>query len=102
MKKTGITRKGLLTDDTIQLLKEMQEKYHQNDSAKIYQCSVNALKMKINRYLLKLGYHHTSHDFRHTKTTELANAGLPTKTMQMYVGHKNPATTMRYIHVEED
>ena len=60
------------------------------------------MKKRINRYLVKLGFKYTSHDFRHTKITELANAGLPTKSMQMYVGHKNPATTMRYIHVEED
>lgn len=60
------------------------------------------MKLRINKYLIKLGYTYTSHDFRHTQITELADAGLPTKTMQLYVGHKNPATTMRYIHVEED
>ncbi len=59
------------------------------------------MKLRINRYLKKVGYKYTSHDFRHTKITQLADAGLATKTMQMYVGHKSAATTMRYIHVEE-
>jgi hypothetical protein len=31
MKKTGVTRKGLLAEETIDLLKEMKEKYHHND-----------------------------------------------------------------------
>lgn len=80
----------------------MQEKHQKQASDKIYPCKANTLKQRVIRYLAKLKYSYTSHDFRHTKITELANEGLSTKTMQFYVGHKNPATTMKYIHVEED
>ena len=45
---------------------------------------------------------HSSHDFRHTKITELANSGVPTKTIQSYVGHSNSITTMRYINADQD
>lgn len=38
-----------------------------------------------------------SHDFRHTKITELAEAGLPISEVQSYVGHSDAKTTLRYI-----
>lgn len=102
MKKTGVSRKGLLTDDTKELLMQKQRVELKGGADKVFDLKADTMKKRINRYLAKLGFKHTSHDFRHTKITELADAGLATKTMQMYVGHKNPATTMRYIHVEED
>lgn len=44
--------------------------------------TVMALKLKLNRYLQKtLGLNHSSHDFRHTKITELAEGGMHTKAI---------------------
>lgn len=59
------------------------------------------MRKRLNSYLTSRGYTYTSHSFRHTKITELADAGLPTKTMQLYVGHSDAATTLKYIHVDE-
>ena len=80
-------------------MKEMKA----NSADKIFTSNIEALRRKINRYLQDvLGLDHSSHDFRHTKITELANSGLPTKTIQSYVGHSSSVTTTRYINVDQD
>ena len=38
MKKTKVDRKGLLAEDTIQLLKDLQDNEEKKDSDKIYPC----------------------------------------------------------------
>lgn len=38
-----------------------------------------------------------SHDFRHTKITELVNVGMPIVDVQSYVGHTRAATTLSYV-----
>lgn len=48
----------------------------------------------------RLGFKLTTHDFRHTKVTELTNSDMKIKEVQEYVGHRDPATTMRYVHVD--
>ncbi len=40
----------------------------------------------------------TPHCLRHTTGTRLAHAGVDTKTIMEFLGHKNVATTMRYVH----
>jgi site-specific recombinase XerD len=39
----------------------------------------------------------SSHDFRHTKITELVNAGMDISQVQQYVGHTDVKTTLSYV-----
>ena len=39
-----------------------------------------------------------THRLRHTKATELLNAGVPVHVVQRYLGHRSPEMTMRYAH----
>jgi integrase len=43
----------------------------------------------------------TFHDLRHTFASWLAIAGVPIKTIQELLGHKNITMTMRYAHLSE-
>jgi integrase len=38
------------------------------------------------------------HRFRHTRGTDLINAGVPVHVVQRYLGHLSPEMTMRYAH----
>ena len=45
-----------------------------------------------------------SHRFRHTAVTRLLKAGVPLRSVQLYAGHSDPQTTLRYalaIDVDE-
>jgi integrase len=101
MKKTLIKRKAIFSKKTIDLLDQLQELHEAPLSEKVFDYLPNTLRTKVNRYL-KPYDSHTSHDFRHTRITELAVSGLSVKTMQVLVGHANPSTTMRYIHTDQD
>jgi integrase len=58
--------------------------------------------MKVNRFLKNiLQVNYTSHDFRHSKVTDLLNEGVKLKEVATYVGHSNPSTTLRYYNVDE-
>jgi integrase len=43
----------------------------------------------------------TSHDFRHTKITDLVNSGMTTERVQKYVGHTKITTTLAYVKCKE-
>ena len=60
------------------------------------------MRTKINRYLNNAGFNYTTHDFRHTKISELVAKKIPLKTVQVYAGHTNAATTLRYVHIDQD
>jgi len=83
-------------------LENYREQAGKTGSDTIYEGTVNAMTQRLNRYLKSLDFNYTSHDFRHTKVSELAASGLHTKAVQMYVGHADAATTMRYIHIDEE
>lgn len=56
----------------------------------------------INRQLQAINYkkHLTTHIFRHTHVSLLAEAGVPLKAIMQRVGHHNPQTTLSiYTHV---
>lgn len=56
----------------------------------------------INSVLAKLDYpkHITTHVFRHTHVSLLAEMGVPLKAIMQRVGHHNPGTTLNiYTHV---
>ena len=42
------------------------------------------------------------HSCRHTCCTRLIRNGAPIKKVQLWLGHKSIATTMRYTHLQED
>lgn len=43
----------------------------------------------------------TSHSFRQTLITELAEANINTKVIQSFIGHKSSSSTLRYIKPSE-
>jgi integrase len=49
----------------------------------------------------KIEVHHSVHDLRHTKATELAFAGLPTVKIASWLRHRSPSSSDRYVHVVE-
>jgi len=79
MKKTKVERPGVLSDQTKSLLEALQETLKKQPDDKIYPETVNALKKRLNRYLKHLKLGHTTHDFRHTKLTDLGNSGIKLK-----------------------
>jgi len=51
-----------------------------------------------NKYMKKvLGEGYTSHSFRQGILVEMATRGIDTKTMQEFIGHASPSTTLRYV-----
>jgi integrase len=44
----------------------------------------------------KLDQSHRFHDLRHTFGTRMAAAGVPMRTLQEFMGHRDQATTLRY------
>ena len=44
----------------------------------------------------------TLHTLRHTFGSQLAIKGVPIKTIQELMGHKDISMTMRYAHLSED
>lgn len=45
----------------------------------------------------KLNKRLTTHIFRHTHISQLAEMGVPVKTIMARVGYNNPNTTLKYI-----
>lgn len=43
----------------------------------------------------------SSHDFRHSKITDLSKV-MDVKEIQKYVGHSDVKTTLRYVKVEQE
>lgn len=61
---------------------------------------VNKTRLKNEQELIPF---FSSHTFRHTFATRCFEAGIPTKTVQTYLGHSCLQTTMdTYIAVLED
>lgn len=60
---------------------------------------VSAFSAWFSKIAKELGYTGTFHALRHTAISKLNDAGVPLKTIMSIVGHKTPATTMRYMTV---
>lgn len=52
-------------------------------------------------FRVKLKVAVSSHDFRHSKITDLSKI-MGVKSVQSYVGHMDAKTTLRYIHADQD
>jgi len=101
MKKTLIKRKAAFSSGALKLLEQLRGYHEASLADTIFDYSSDTLRVKVNRYL-KPYDSHTSHDFRHTRITELANSGMSVKSLQIHVGHASTSTTLRYIHADED
>lgn len=55
------------------------------------------MHLLFNRTFATLNLDVSSHDFRHSKITELVNAGMHLTEVQSYVGHSRPETTLSYV-----
>lgn len=96
--KTKSERAGTLAADTMQLLKEVQSELRRTDEDKLFpqhnKQSIATYFCQFFKRTLKVPVQ--SHDFRTTKITQLLNDQVDLKSVQKYVGHKNPATTLGY------
>lgn len=66
--------------------------------------SINSMIRDTNSYLKTVFPHKniTSHSFRQTLITELAQSNINTKVIQTLIGHKDISTTYRYIKPSEN
>ena len=100
--KTETKRAGTLSAETMRLLKEVQTELKRADNDLLFPQHTNS---NIATYFghffsrtLKLQEH--SHNFRTTKITDLLAQGTDLKTVQRYVGHKSPSTTLGYQQLD--
>jgi len=96
--KTGEMRAGLLTPDTMGMLKLVQGTVGARPEDPLFE-GKNEKQLKDHfskffRRVVKLEVQ--SHDFRTTKITEMLDEGVDVRTVQTYVAHKNVATTLGY------
>jgi integrase len=62
--------------------------------------AVNKIVQRAGR-LAKIGFPVTPHMLRHACGYALANKGVPTRTLQQYLGHKQIANTVRYTALSD-
>lgn len=77
------------------MLQEFQG--NRNAEEPIFKRTENAMHLLFSRTFASLKLEVSSHDFRHSKITELINAGIPLTDVQSYVGHTRPDTTLSYV-----
>lgn len=100
--KTGENRSGLLSPNTMQLLKDVQNALSLDAEDHLFEGRTEEqLKGDFSHFFLQVAkLPIQSHDFRTTKITEMLANGMDVRTVQVYVGHKNVATTLGYQKVE--
>lgn len=64
--------------------------------------SNDAIRDIVNKYTECLGKHIKVHDLRKSTATNLARQGFDIRTIQDFIGHKNIATTQRYVAVLDE
>ena len=80
MNKTGVSRGGVLTRLTVSLVENLQKLKAANVSDKVFDIdSIGVYTRRMNRFLIKFG--HTTHDFRHSRITELIEGGMKVKAV---------------------
>jgi len=109
--KQKIEKKIFVTQNGIKELKKIFNNLKANDDyifvsergSKNRPISINSVIRDVNSYLKKVFPHKniTSHSFRQTLITELANHNINTKIIQTIIGHKDISTTYRYIKPSE-
>ena len=72
-----------------------------NDNDLIFDKNENSMKTAMSKlFTQQLKVPVSSHDFRHTKITELAESGMQIAKIQKHVGHKSATTTLKYVTVD--
>ena len=98
-------RKGKKAARTCEVSQELyglilELKGDQLASEKLFPYSEDWIKEKLNKILHD--FDHTSHDLRHTRLTDLSNAGMDLVTLQNFAGHSDPKTTSKYVTVSKE
>jgi len=101
-----------ITGDGVKQLKNVFGEIEENDNflltsergSKKSPLAINSVIRDINTYLKKVfpNKNITSHSFRQSLITELAQKNINTKVIQTLIGHKDISTTYRYIKPSEN
>lgn len=111
--KQSLEKRLYITDTAVKELKEIfKDKDLNSDlyiitsirSNKNTVLNVNSLIGDVNSYLVKVFPNNriTSHSFRQSIITELAEANINTKVIQSLIGHKSISSTYRYIKPSQE
>jgi site-specific recombinase XerD len=58
------------------------------------------LREIIDNIGVRINYHFTAHQLRHTCASELWKRGMDPMALMSFMGHKNIATTLRYVEID--
>ena len=72
--KKNIERMGCISKETYLLLLELQG--DKPTTSKVFEYTANSMKVVLCRLFKRLKFPYSSHDFRHTKLTELSQTGM--------------------------
>lgn len=86
----------LLLDDDVKLIRKLNKPYASLSNVNM----INTINKHMQKALGDNGY--TSHSFRQGLITEYASRGVNTRIIQMFIGHRDSKTTMRYIRPTEN
>ncbi len=105
MSKVNRERYVPLIDGMCEVLMEFCKYHNLNDGDYVFftdnheNLKLPDVRKLLNSYLNKAGIKPVKvHSFRHTFATLMYEAGCSPSTIQQMLGHKNIATTMKYIH----
>lgn len=109
--KQQLEKKIFITDSGVKQLKKYFRGIESNDNylfvsergTKREALATNSVIRDINTYLKKvfINKNITTHSFRQSLISELAQANINTKIIQTLIGHKDISTTYNYIKVAE-
>jgi site-specific recombinase XerD len=64
------------------------------------QMAYQTLREIIDNIGARINYHFTAHQLRHTCASELWKRGMDPMALMTFLGHKNIATTLRYVEID--
>jgi integrase len=94
-KNYGVARAGLISKKTLELVKNFQG--DRAPTEPLFNMSEGVLLKQLSRALINANLEVSSHDFRHTKITDLVKSGMQLAEVQKYVGHTKITTTLAYV-----
>jgi site-specific recombinase XerD len=106
--KGDIERKVMLDKKILDLLRKYYIEYKPNEylfnGAKGNEYSERSVQQIIVRAAKKVGIkkHISSHSLRHSCFTQLVRNGVDIRRIQKLAGHKQLATTARYLHISDN
>jgi integrase/recombinase XerD len=104
--KGGKDRYSILSQTTLELLREYWRKYHPQEwlfpgAKQIDHLSTNSIQQLFYKAKKQAGITKPAsvHTLRHSFATHLIEAGTSLHHVQLLVGHRSPTTTTVYLHV---